>query len=242
MSTIPGSSCAGTEINFEGVVEELRERLPRNSLLPGSVAAKRHNSRQMCPGVETMVTARMNSNMDDPLRKHDIGWCRGRVSGNTGPMETPVTGSATAGGTCRESSTEQPQGEEQEARGPMPPGCLRLRHPIAGTMRARHGSQPLLRHNNQQRLNNAASVEPQPSLVLPPGGMLFPDGSAYRLVTTEATDAESASPSAAMVAAAKAQERALPLLQVCAVRVAETTTVQAAAGGGGVGGGASVSL
>lgn len=112
----------------------------------------------------------------------------------------------------------------------MPPGCLRLRHPMTGPMSAHTNSHPLMRQHNQ-RLNDAVGGGPQPSLVLPPGGNLFSHGSAYRLVATEAVDSEDASPSAAMVAAAKAQERALPLLQVCAVKVEEPTTSYRRQGG-----------
>eukprot|EP00752_Nemacystus_decipiens_P016893 g15122.t1 len=199
ISSLPNSSsCAGSEVSFEGLVDELRERLPRSSLLAKFVGSQRQNGTVVCPGVEAMVTGAVSCSLDhhqeeDPLRKR-------RQIGES-------------------SRSEHERGEE--AKGAMPPGCLRLRHPLVGPMRANANSQPLLRQNGQ-RLSSAAGVGPQPSLVMPPGGMLFSDGSAYRLVAMEAVDSENASPSAAMVAAAKAQERALPLLQVCAVKVSES--------------------
>lgn len=230
ISSIPSSLCAESEVSFEGLVDELRERLPRASLLAGFVAAQRQHGHQMCPGVEAMVTGTMTSideRQEGTLRKNNKGERGGSVvGGNTGRTAQPTTRSTPEGRNWKSSSPAQQRGEE--SRGLMPPGCLRLRHPMTGALRAHTNSQPLMRQNNQ-RLNNTAGAGPQPTLVLPPGGMLFSDGSAYRLVTTDAADAENASPSAAMVAAAKSQERALPLLQVCAVRVDER--VKEAAGG-----------
>lgn len=226
ISSIVNSSCAGSEVSFEGLVDELRERLPRASLLARFVSAQRQNGTDVCPGVEAMVTGTIPNSLDeqreDPLRKHKQGGGSGtRVGGNQRRTAPPVTTSNARARDWSGGSPELQRGEE--ARGLMPPGCLKLRHPLAGPMRAHASSQPLLRQNSE-RLNSAAGVGPQPSLVLPPGDMLFSDGSAYRLVATEAVDAENASPSAAMVAAARAQERALPLLQVCAVKVAASTS------------------
>lgn len=210
-SSTLSSSCAGSEVSFEGLVDELRERLPRASLLDGFVAARHQNGHQACPGIQAMVAGRMERQGDGS------GICGGSAR-RTAPSTETSTARGTSGST---GGPEQQRGEDTS--GLMPPGCLRLRHPMTGPMTAHTTSQPLMRQTSRGP-NNAARIGPQPSLVLPPGGTLFSDGSAYRLVTTEAADVVDVSPSAAMVAAAKAQERALPLLQVCAVKVAELTS------------------
>lgn len=199
ISSFPGTSCAGTEVSFEGLVEELRERLPRASPLTEFVTAQQQNTRHMCPGVEAMVPRAITTITDE--KKH----CGGNSTTHTGRMQ---------------------QGEAAAAG--MPPGCLRLRHPMMETMRTPTSSHHMVgsvpgcdSSKNNPRLKSSLGVGPQPSLVLPSGDTVFPDGSAYRLVTAEATHPDDSSPSAAMVAAAKAHERALPLLQVCAVKVAE---------------------
>lgn len=225
ISSIAGSSCAGSEVSFQGLVDELRDRLPRATLLARFADAQRQTGADVCPGVEAMVSGTTPYSLheqqeEDPLRKHKQGGGSERVGGNPRRMAPPVPASTAGGRHWSSGSPEQQRGEE--SRGLMPPGCLKLRHPLAGPMRAHTNSQPLLRQNSQG-LSTAAGVGPQPSLVMPPGGTLFSDGSAYRLVATEAGDSENASPSAAMVAAAKAQERALPLLQVCAVKVPESS-------------------
>lgn len=209
ISSVPGSSCAGTEVSFEGLVEELRERLPRASPLAEFVAAHQRNTSYMCPGVEAMgprITTATDEQQGTRIKqKH--GGDGGR---NTAHTRRVQRGEAPAAG--------------------MPPGCLRLRHPMVETMRAPAYPHTLMRSvpgcsssssTNNPRLKSSLGVGPQPSLLLPSGGTVFADGSAYRLVPAEATNADDSSPSAAMVAAAKAHERALPLLQVCAVKVAE---------------------
>lgn len=224
ISSIASSSCAGSEVSFEGLVDELRERLPRASLLEGLVAAQRHSGCHVYPGVEAVlpgtITGSLDEQHEDPLRRNKQGGASGRVCGNPRRPAPPVT--AGTAGRRNWSSSSPEQHREVEAKGLMPPGCLKLRHPMTGPMRAHANSQPLLSRQNSQRPDSAAGTGPQPSLVLPPGGVFFSDGSAFRLVATEAADSENASPSAAMVAAAKAQERALPLLQVCAIKVAES--------------------
>lgn len=68
---------------------------------------------------------------------------------------------------------------------------------------------------------------PEQPRLLQPQGLSFYDGSIARTgrlgpgLGVAATMEEDISPSAAMVAAARAQERALPLLQVCAMKVVE---------------------
>lgn len=221
ISSIPGSSCAGSEVSFEGLVDELRERLPRASVLAEFVAAQRQNGNQMCPGVEAMVMGTLTGigeQQEDALLKNKEGGGSERVLGEKPRRSAQLLTSPTEGRNWGNSPERQ---RREETRGLMPPGCLRLRHPMIGTRRAYTNAHPLIRRSSQ-RVSNAAGIGPEPSLVLPQGGTHFSDGSTYRLVTTEAVDTENSSPSAAMVAAAKAHERALPLLQVCAVKVAES--------------------
>lgn len=231
VSSIPETSCAGTEVSFEGLVDELRERLPHASPLKERVATQQKNSAQhTCSGVEAMVsgkTTTIDQLQEETTRARGIGVggggnVRHTVGGGGGHgTHPPISGGTTTG--IFTSSTEPQRGGA--AAGAMP-GCLRLRYPVVGTMKAPTNPQPLLRGGTSNlRHNTAIGAGAQPSLFLPPGGTFFPDGSNYKLVATDAMETSDASPSAAMVAAAKAHERALPLLQVCAVKVVEPTGI-----------------
>lgn len=248
VSSFPGSSsCAGTDVSFEGLVDELRERLPQASLLAEFVATQQQRGCTMCPEAEAVMTRTTTTTgrpHEQASRKRgggerfdgSVGSVRRIAAGGGGTWApTPVPDTVATTGIGLSTSDIELQRERATAAGLMPPGCLRLRHPMIGTMRPSPSSQLLARsvptgisssRGNHPRLHGVVGERPQPSLVLPPGGMLFPDGSAYRLVTTGSsagTIESSTSPSAAMVAAAKAHERALPLLQVCAVKVIEPT-------------------
>ncbi|CAM9570294.1 unnamed protein product [Ectocarpus sp. 13 AM-2016] len=247
VSSFPGlSSCAGTDVSFEGLVDELRERLPQASLLAEFVATERQNGCTVCPEAEAVMprTTATSGRLHAQASRKRVGGERGE--GNVGnfsqlaagggepwaPASVPDKVAAARIGLS--TSDIELQRERAVAAGVMPPGCLRLRHPMIGTMRGSPNPQLLVRSvptgsnssGNNSRLRGVVGERPRPSLVLPPRGKLFPDGSAYRLVTTGssagATESNT-SPSAAMVAAAKAHERALPLLQVCAVKVIEPT-------------------
>lgn len=247
VSSFPSSSsCAGTEVSFEGLVDELRERLPQASLLAEFVATQQQRGYTMCPEAEVVMT-RTTTTTGRPhalaSRKRGggdrgggkVGNVRRTAAGGGGTWApTPVPDTIAQAGTGLSTSDIELLRERAAAARLMPPGCLRLRHPMIGTMRASPGPQLLAgslpsgssSRGNHPRLHGVVGERPQPSLVLPRGGMLFPDGSAYRLVTTGSSAGameSNTSPSAAMVAAAKAHERALPLLQVCAVKVVEPT-------------------
>lgn len=233
VSSIPESSCAGTEVSFEGLVDELRERLPHASLLEELVATQQQkNAQHMCSGVEAMLSgtiATTDQLQEETTRARRIsgvggGNCsniRQTAEGGGGQGIPPPIAGGVVTGVCTNGSTE-PQ-RRGDAAGAMP-GCLRLRYPMIGTMRPPTNPQPLRRSvpasgsTSNLRLNSAVGAGAQALLFLHPGGT-YPDGSTYRSVGTDAMKTSAASPSAAMVAAAKAHERALPLLQVCAVKV-----------------------
>lgn len=237
VSSIPESSCAGTEVSFEGLVDELRERLPHASLLEELVATQQQrNAQYMSSGVEAMLSgtiATIDQLQEEMTRARRIGGDGGGNTGNIkqtaegggGQVISPPIAEGVVTGVCTNDSTEPQWGED--AAGAMP-GCLRLRYPMIGTMRAPTNPQPLMRSvpasgsTSNLRLTSAAGSQPSPFLH---AGGTYPNGSTYRLVGTDAMEAGDASPSAAMVAAAKAHERALPLLQVCAVKVVEPTGI-----------------
>lgn len=233
VSSIPEPSCAGTVISFEGLVDELRERLPHASPLGGLVATQQRSIAQhTCSGEEATISrmiATIDQLQEETTRARRIDGGGGDKNNNTVSQGTPplMSGGA-ATGICTSGSTE-PQGAGAAA-GAMP-GCLRLRYPMIGAMRVPANPQPLMRsvpaggNTGNLRLNWAAAARAQPSLLLTPGATFLTDGNTHKLVGTDAVDTSDASPSAAMVAAAKAHERALPLLQVCAIKVVEPTGV-----------------
>lgn len=246
VSSIPESSCGGTEVSFEGLVDELRERLPHASLLAELVATQqKKNAHHMCPGVEAMVTgtiATIDQQQEEMARTRRDDGGDGGGGGGSGNIRHTAGGGAQgapppiSGGTatriCTISGSSSTEPQRGGAAPEVMPGCLRLRYPMIGTMRAPTNPQPLMRSvpaggsTSNLRLNSAVGTGPQPSLLLPPGGTFFSDGSTYRLVTTGAMEtSDDVSPSAAMVAAGRAHERALPLLQVCAVKVVGPTGV-----------------
>lgn len=199
-------SCAGTEVSFEGLIEELRERVPPAFPLMELVTPQHH---EMACG-------------DD--NDHII-----RTSNSTAAMMDggdPVKG-------------KFGKGHRIEARAEFPPGCLKLSRAvrIAGKKEgSSSGGQSRKLGENGNSQSGALSATPQNDVGtllssaghgvsmfadgnMAPGSSIINNRVASITVALNEAASSTSSPSAAMVAAAKAQERALPLLQVCAVQV-----------------------
>lgn len=233
VSSIPGSSsCAGTKVSFEGLVDELRERLPRASLLAKYVAEQQDDNHPGYPLADAVVSGTTTT-----IDRHEEGMAldhgKGEEGGGCsfGKSGRSVAGANEVTRLRGNSRIEERRGGRGGAAGLMPPGCLRLRHPVLGTIRALTTSPPLTsmvptgnNTNINPRLSSSAGIGQNRSVRQATESRLFPDESSYRLPTTGAPTGavrNNTSPSAEMVAAAKAYERALPMLQVCAVRIAE---------------------
>lgn len=216
------SSCAGTDTSFEGLVEELRKRLPRTFPLMELVTAQHIQ----------MVYGDDNDN-GIPNSSSAVAMTGGGV-----PMDS-----------------KRGRGYRIEAREEFPPGCLRLRRAV-GIAGQKEGSLSEARSrklgengNNQSGVLPATAENDAVGPLLSSAGhgiLLFADGNSTRVsnstnrvasITTALSESASSanSPSAAMVAAAKAQERALPLLQVCAVQVTPGGQPRISKGAMGVG-------
>lgn len=235
MASVPCSStsCAGTEVSFEGLIEELRKRLPNSSSSLLEMVAAQHNADasvfETTPSLMATGTAK---NLDREIR------------GGGGAGDTLDMGAAGGGGGHRDTSnnnTWSNSGDENIRRASfsplrrrgttrgnsiinnpqqrrLPRGCLQLR-PMVEPFRASPSRQVLSGVSGRLR---QAAVGSNASPWLESCSRGEGGNSKYdEAVTMYTASEENVSPSAAMVAAAKAQERALPLLQVCAVKLAE---------------------
>lgn len=172
------SSCAGTEVSFEGLVEELHERLPPTS-----------------PHTELAAT-RKAATTASGTRWGAAGMEGMRSNYNPRLGITPI-------------------------RLRYPPGCLQLKGTIGTYMRLPPQERPALSTTRIPCMSRGHQNLGPPSL-LGPGIVSLETGhsrNTYFTVPVGTTIAETASPSEAMVACAKAHERALPLLQVCATQM-----------------------
>lgn len=233
MASIPcSSSCAGTEVSFEGLIEELRKRLPNSSSSLLEMVAAQHsiaesaleeaNSMAEGAGNPDFKIARGESDADVDIEPAGGGrHCHDASDNNNNA--TWNLGDEIIGQNCpsplRRGLTRGCSTITQQQRG-LPRGCLQLR-PMVEPFRA-SPSRQALSAGFGSRLRQAVGSNPS-SLQLgsfPHGGS---NSSKYDIPAAAATAIreENVSPSAAMVAAAKAQERALPLLQVCAVKLVE---------------------
>lgn len=218
------SSCEGTEISFEGLINELRERLPRASRLMTLVAREK----TACDSVSTTDPVVDGARMNEAERQgkaERTDTTKNRSRGKVGERDTSrvptMPGSAESrqagmdeGDTPQRDRTARdafsPQGES------LPPGCLPLRRsPEATRIPARQVALSI--GYGRDRYTPAAALSP-PAMRHRGNPFLSPGVHTPGAVAAP-TALENCSPSAAMVAAAKAQERSLPLLQVCAVSV-----------------------
>lgn len=259
MGSIPcTSSCAGTEVSFEGLIEELRKRLPHSSSSLLEMVAVQQSiciAESAFDGENTVVTAMGAGNPeeqeivkrgeDDDADVDDIeqpgGWRRSydASSGNNknnsnrnnndkennwkfgGERIAAESFSPPRRGTTRGYATTT-SNHQQQQRG-LPRGCVQLR-PMVEPFRASPSRQALSTGGFGERLRHAVGSSNPCSLLLASfshGGGSSSSKYDITAAATETREEENVSPSAAMVAAAKAQERALPLLQVCAVKLVE---------------------
>lgn len=204
-ASIQGSmSCAGTEVSFEGLVEELRERLPPTS--PLMEMFESHQTGGDCTVAEAMAIAADNAKGGKRTDVRDSGE-EGRDSdlggigmfGYRAPQKIEGQGEAEGSNALARTCTARDETAEPQLS------------PLGYRMRRAKGVAKASRAVQYARTGFGANTRP----LLLPQQALFPDGSTCRLAKLE----DDISPSAAMVAVAKAQERALPLLQVCARKV-----------------------
>lgn len=206
VESVPRSlSCAGTEVSFEGLVEELRERVLGASHLVDPITMKHVGS--TCSLAEALA-----------LGYSERGKGR-KTLGEIRPGEYPQRNTANAGslgGGDKEKGGSLGMRCCRTEQLVLPSGCLWARQENGG-FRAAHPQPTSSGLGGKSR----SALGPQSSLLQLEGGA-FPGQNFYGLTTTTISGGfDNSSPSAAMVAAAKAHERALPLLQVCAVKVME---------------------
>lgn len=234
MASIPcSSSCAGTEVSFEGLIEELRKRLPNSSSsLLEMVAAQHSIAESALEEANSMAEGAGNPDFKKGRGESDADVDIEPAGGGRRGHDAININNANAtcnlvdemiGENCpsplRRGLTRECTTSTQQQRG-LPRGCLQLR-PMVEPFRA-SPSRQALSAGFGSRLRQVVGSNPSSLQLgpLPHGGS---SSSKYDIpaATATAVREENVSPSAAMVAAAKAQERALPLLQVCAVKLVE---------------------
>lgn len=218
------SSCEGTEVSFEGLIEELRKRLPHSSSSLLEMVAAQHSitesafdgASSIAIGTGNPELKKMREESDADVHIEPAGGGRGGHDASNSNNNNWNFGDERVGEHCssplRRCTTRGCKTTQQQ-RG-LPRGCLQLR-PMVEPFRASPSRQAPSTGDFGGRLRQAAGSNPS-SLLL--GAFLHGGSSSSKYDIAPAATAmkENVSPSAAMVAAAKAQERALPLLQVCA--------------------------
>lgn len=224
------SSCAGTEVSFEGLIEELRKRLPHSSSSLLEMVAAQHsvaesaleeaNSMEIEAGNPERNRARGEPDRDVDIeaagegrRYHDAS--NYNNNNNTWNFEDERVGEKSSSSIRRDTTRGCTTRTQQQRE--LPRGCVQLR-PMVEPFRASLPRQALPAGFGS-RLRQAVGSNPS-SLQM--GSFSHGGSSVYNITATAtAVREENVSPSAVMVATAKAQERALPLLQVCAVKLVE---------------------
>lgn len=235
--------CVRSEVSFEGLIKEWRGRLPQASPFLAELAAAYTtgnisiDSRICRTAGEASSAVNATVTPDATHMGGETG--RGNSEGASGQQyrahsraSTPsVEGGESDEGRGRcsalpgQGTTRPTNRTESEA---LPQGCLPLRRPIGAARMPPTNKAP--KSGFRSNLATRQQLDPEQPRLLQPQTLSFYDGSIARTgrlgpgFGVAATMEEDISPSAAMVAAARAQERALPLLQVCAMKVMEPRT------------------
>ena len=216
------SSCAATEISFERLLEELRERLPRSPHME-LVAAQTTGGVNTAGVIDSGNVDRRGQESDKRHRHDSRGW---DAIAAGGPPGRAIYEAATPAAPLDKKRESQPSRDGRlRDSGASPPSTVSrggmLTREETFTRSSRYVVvRPRVGNSSGQPTGSWASPllahktkAPYPSRY----------GGISRLPAAAASGDE-ASPSAAMVAAAKAQERALPLLQVCATNFMDFPT------------------